>query len=459
VSVAAGTLRAAAAATAREPNVVLMICDDFGSADLGCYGSHLRTPNLDRMAANGARLTNFNAAHPICSASRAALMTGRYAARSGTFGAYFPYDTGGMSLEETTLANLFHQKNYQTMCVGKWHLGHTPEYLPTHRGFDAFYGVPYSVDMYPLPLLQNEQVLEKDANRELLTPRYTEQATRFIAEASQSARPFFLYLAFSYPHNPALASSAFKRHSRLGIFGDCVEEIDASVGSVMDALKQAGVLENTIVLFTNDHGPWFQGSPGKLRGRKGSTFEGGFRVPLLVQAAAHVSAGTVIDGRASNFDLLPTLASWCGLDMPVLPLDGLDISALLAGTQAETERGPILYFSPFGNRNDLHSARIGDWKLRVAQVDGEMYIADRTSGHESYKLGQPELYQLREDPTESYDVADRNQEMLERIRSETEAALRTFPAQVLEQYQRVQSKLTYTRAPVAAAPPLPCATC
>jgi arylsulfatase len=442
--------------TAKRPNVVLMICDDLGSHDLGCYGSSIPTPNLDRLASQGVLLTNFNAGHPICSASRAALMTGRYAPRSGTSGAYFPNELGGMALDEITMANLFHDKGYRTMCIGKWHLGHTDAYLPTRRGFDHFYGVPYSDDMYPLPLIQDTAVIEIDTDRQLLTPRYAEEAVNFIGSATQ---PFFLYLAFSYPHNPALASPPFQGKSGHGVYGDCVHEIDAAVGSVIKALEEAGLADNTIVAFTSDHGPWFQGNPGMLRGRKGSTFEGGFRVPLILRAPGRVPAGATVNGRMSNFDMLPTLVGWCALDSPKLPLDGVDMHVLLQGETEEIPRKIILYFSPFGNRNDLHCARWGGWKLRVAQVDGEMYVADRTSGRESYKLTHPELYNLTDDPAECYDVADEHPDIVQRITDEMETELRTFPVEVMQQYTRVQTKKTYTKAPVAAAPPVPCSTC
>ncbi len=244
----------------RRPNVILMICDDLGSGDLGCYGSDLNTPNLDRMAGEGVRFTHLNTAHPICSASRGALLTGRYSTRTGTKPVYFPYDTDGMNLDEVTIANLLHARRYRSMCIGKWHLGSTPEYLPTSRGFDSYLGVPYSVDMRPLPLIKDKTVIEKNANRALLTPQYTAAALKFIE--SSSPEPFFLYLAYSYPHIPINASPRFKGKSQQGIYEDAVEEIDWSGGEILRTLQRKNLDKNTLVIFTSDHGPLVSGKSG-----------------------------------------------------------------------------------------------------------------------------------------------------------------------------------------------------
>jgi len=436
-------------APAKAPNIIVIICDDLGYGDLGCYGSQMQTPNLDKMAAEGMRFTHFNAGHPLCSASRAALLTGRYAGRSGTKNAIMPYDTDGMSLDETTLADLFRGKGYRSMCVGKWHLGNSQEYLPTNRGFDRFYGVPYSNDMRPLPLIRDTEVLEEDTDRDLLTQRYTAEATQFLREPAET--PFFLYLAYSYPHDPARSSPDFSGRSPHGDFGDAVAEIDWSVGEVMTALREAGKQSDTIVLFTSDHGPWFQGSPGLLRGRKGSTFEGGFRVPLIAWGPEYVPAGTVQEGWASNLDLLPTLAALCGLQQPPQPLDGVNVGDLLNGKATTIDRPALLYFSPLLNDQALHCARTGPFKLRIAQTDGQSYINDQ-SGSRNYLLPRPELYNLETDPAESYDIARQYPEVVENIMNDIEHLIATFPPAIVEAYEKLKQNHANTVTPPAAAP-------
>ncbi len=437
--------------TRRPKNVVLMICDDLGYGDMGCYGSNLKTPHLDKLASQGMRFTRFNAAHPLCSASRAALLTGRYAQRSHTIGAFFPGTKTGMSLQEVTLANLFQNRGYRTHAIGKWHLGHAPEYLPTKRGFDSFYGVPYSDDMQPLPLIRDTTILEADTNRELLTPRYTEDALRFMEE--NASVPFFLYLAYSYPHDPARASVRFKGASGMGDFGDCVQEIDWSVGEIVRCLERNGILEDTLLLFTSDHGPWYQGNTGNLRGRKGSTFEGGFRVPLLARWPAGVQSGNVQNAWATNLDILPTLTALCGLDASPNPLDGIDISAILRGEQEDIPRKSLLYITPLTSDNsDIHCARRGDWKLRLAQIDGEIYINDYTSGNLSYWLPRPELYNLALDPGESYDVAKDHPEIVKAISEDADAQIATMPEAVKQAYSQLRKRVARSTTPPGGAP-------
>ena len=439
----------------RKPNVVLMICDDLGFGDLGSYGSKLPTPNLDRMAQEGLRFTRFNAGHPICSASRAALLTGRYGLRSGTTGAFKPRDTVGTSKDETLLSNLFHDGGYKTKALGKWHLGNTPEYLPTSRGFDSFYGVPYSVDMHPMPLMRDTAILEEEANRELLTPEYTKEAVSYIEEQN-GTQPFFLYLAFSYPHDPPKASERFKGKSGFGDQGDSIAEIDWSVGEILRALERKGLAEETLVFFTSDHGPWYQGSPGALRGRKASTFEGGFRVPLLVRWTGQIDAGRVVDVPCSNLDMLPSLATVCGLSRPAKPLDGVDVSQLWFDGKAEVEQPARLYFSPMGEEHamDVHCIRKGDWKLRVAQnVGGEVYVNDRsTQAKQSAWLATSELYHLGLDPEESYDIAKLHPEKVAELRGELEALMPSFPAEVVEAYKALKQRVGNPSTPAGAVP-------
>lgn len=441
-------------------NVVLMICDDLGYGDIHCYGSQIPTHNLDRLAAGGMRFTRWASAHPICSAARGALLTGRYAQRSRTSPVYWPYSQSGMNLDETTIANLFQDGGYLTKAIGKWHLGHLPQYLPTSRGFDSYYGVPWSIDMQPLPLIRDKSILEPDTDRTLLTPRYTEEALRFINEKSD--KPFFLYLAFSYPHDPANASPRFHGKSGFGPYGDAVEEIDWSVGEITRALKQQGLLEDTLIIFTSDHGCWFQGDMANLRGRKGSTFEGGFRVPFIAHWPAVIPSSTVSHAWTSSLDLLPTLASLCGLNKPKLPLDGIDVSSVLLHHSDELSRPVLLYFTPFSGKGsdlqgiDIHCARQGRWKLRMAQLTGEIYINDSTSGNKSFLLPRAELYDLATDPGESYDVADVHPEIVQAITQDAIAQLKTMPIEIEDAFAKLRGNIaaTRTRPGEAAIPPV-----
>src|SRR5688572_19511916 len=297
---AAGAL---AAQGERPVNVVLIYADDLGYGDLGCYGSSIRTPHLDGMARDGVRFTNFYSANPVCSPSRASLLTGRYPTRVNVPRVFFPYDNEGLPANETTIAAMLKPKGYRTMCIGKWHLGHKPDYLPMKRGFDAYFGIPYSNDMKPPVLLRNEETVEAEATQPLLTKRYAEEAVKFINSAAKG--PFFLYMPHTMPHIPLHASEKFRGKSPHGLYGDVIEELDWSVGEVLAALKKNGVDGNTLVLFSSDNGPWYQGSPGKLRGRKGFTLEGGVRVPLLARLPGRIPKGRVIDGIGSTMDILP----------------------------------------------------------------------------------------------------------------------------------------------------------
>jgi arylsulfatase A len=438
----------------RPKNVILMICDDLGYGDMGCYGSSLPTPNLDAMASGGCRFTHFNAGHPICSASRAALLTGRYGHRSGVRGAFGPHAKSGLALEESTLANLFRHQGYATKAIGKWHLGDAPEYLPTKRGFDSYYGVPYSVDMKPLPLIRDTQNLEEATDRELLTPRYTQEALDFLSGLHD--KPFFLYVAYSYPHDPARASSRFHGKSGFGDFGDAVQEIDWSVGEITRSLRDKNLLNDTLMIFTSDHGPWYQGNPGSLRGRKSTTFEGGFRVPMIARWPAAISAGQVSSAWMSNLDILPTLTSLCHLAPSPNPLDGVDMTANLLGSPQDTPRKAVLYFTPSSAQGmDLHCARKGDWKVRFAQLTGEIYINDYTTVHKSFWLPQHELYNVKADPAESYDVAKFHPEIVKDILDDVDAQMKTMPEPVMQAFAELRQNVGRARTPPGAAPRLP----
>ena len=435
------------------PNIIIMICDDLGSGDLHCYGSLLKTPNLDRMASEGARFTRFNTAHPICSASRAALLTGRYASRSHTAGAYGPSSPDGMDLDEKTLADILKSAGYKSMCIGKWHLGYPPKYLPTSRGFDSFFGVPWSVDMNPFPLLRDTTVAEELPDRDMLTPRYTEQAVKFID--SSPGAPFFLYVAYSYPHDPPRSSPRFRGHSGLGHQGDAIEEIDWSVGEILEAVHRNGLGQDTLIFFTSDHGPWFQGCPGPRRGRKATTFEGGTRVPFIARWTGTIPAGRVIDEWGSNLDVVPTVASLCGATLPSKTLDGVDLSKLLTGESAHVDRGTLLYFSVSRDQQVLECARKGNWKLRIAQGNGEIYINDWLGGScapkEHLLLTRPELYNLELDPAESYDAAIDHPDRVKEIQQDIEALIPTFPHNVQKAYSDLKANPGSPMTPPGAA--------
>ena len=422
--------RAAAPSRPAKPNFIVMICDDLGYGDLGSYGSKLSTPNLDAMAGEGVRFTHFNTPNPTCSASRASLLTGRYAQRCGVTRVYFPYDKGGMNLDESTIANVLRPRGYASMAIGKWHLGQTPEYLPTSRGFDRYFGVPYSVDMSPLPMIRDTTVIEEHTDPNLLTGRYTKEAVEFIE--SSKDKPFFLYLAYSYPHIPIHASEKFRGKSKQGIYGDAVQEIDWSVGEIRRTLREHGLEENTLVLFTSDHGPWYQGSPGMLRGRKDTSYEGGCRVPLIASWKGQIPAGKVSETWTSNLDILPTLAALSDAPLPKRPLDGLNITDILSNKKEKIERDVMLYFS--GDDWNVYCGRLDHWKLRFAEHNTPPYDLEPVQGRHTYRLAHPELYDLSDDPMESYDVAQENPQLVQQILERVDAKMPDFPQKVQQAY-------------------------
>jgi arylsulfatase len=415
------------------PNIVLIYCDDLGYGDIGPYGSKIPTPNLDRLAAEGMRFTHFYSGNPVCSPSRAALLTGRYPVRAGVPRVLFPRDSTGLPDSETTLAQVLRQRNYRTMCVGKWHLGHHPQYLPTNRGFDHYFGIPYSNDMSPRWLMEDTKVIEEQATLETLTPRYTEKAIKFIEAAKGS--PFFLYLPHTYPHIPLGASTRFRGKSKHGIYGDVIQEIDWSVGELLDTLKRSGAEANTLVLFSSDNGPWYLGSPGRLRGRKGTTYEGGQRVPFLARLPGRIPKGKVCDGVASVLDVLPTVAGLCGAPLPANPLDGMDILPLLTGARAELNREALLYF----DNVHLQCARLGKWKLHVARYNSAVYSPPPTGGRSNLPLRQPELYDLLADPDESYDVAPENPEVVSEIQGRINRLMAGMPQEIQQAWRETQA--------------------
>jgi arylsulfatase A len=432
-----------ALAAGEPPNVVIIFADDLGYGDLGCYGAKgWATPNIDRLAKEGVRFTDFYVAQPVCSASRAALLTGCYPNRVGIQGALGPAATHGLAASETTLAEVLKAKGYATAAIGKWHLGHRPAYLPTRHGFDQYFGLPYSNDMWPLhpeakkgaypplPLFDGESVVDAEvtaADQETLTKRYTERSIKFIAESR--GKPFFLYFAHSFPHVPLYVGERFTGSSKQGRYGDVIQEIDWSVGEVMKALAEAGVEKNTLVIFTSDNGPWLSygnhaGSAGGLREGKGTVWEGGVRVPFVARWPESIPAGAVQSEPAMTIDLLPTIARLVGADLPKRAVDGGDVGPLLRVEKggSNAERAYHFYY----NANELQAVRKGRWKLILPHayrtMNGQAPGKDGRPGKYRMVKAGLELYDLVEDPAETRDLATQRPDVVASLQKDVEAA-------------------------------------
>lgn len=435
---------------AKKPNVILIYADDLGYGDLGCYGGSLRTPNLDRMASEGMRFTHCLSANPVCSPSRAALLTGRYPTRVDVPRVLFPNDKTGLPDGETTIAQMLKPEGYKTMCVGKWHLGHLEAFLPTSRGFDEYYGIPYSNDMSPRVLLHSVpgkvETVEQEATLETLTPRYTEQAVKFIEKSKDS--PFFLYMPHTYPHIPLGASAKFRGKSPHGIYGDVLDELDWSVGELLATLKKHKLDRDTIVVFSSDNGPWYQGSAGPLRGRKGATLEGGVRVPMIARMPGKVAAGKTCAGLTSTMDMLPTFAALTGAKVPAKPLDGINIWPMLEGKQTAMEREALLYFDGW----NAQCIRKGNLKLHVARFNSQIYSPPPAAGRVNLPLVKPELYDLSIDPAESYDIAPERPAVVQEMVAKLESLVAGFPEPVTKAY--ADTKARKSRGNVGAFPAL-----
>ncbi|MEA2711190.1 MAG: arylsulfatase [Phycisphaerales bacterium] len=364
------TTCANAAAT---PNIVLIFCDDLGYGDVGPYGSKNATPNIDRMAREGVRFTDFYVAQAVCSASRAALMTGSYSNRVSIQGALPPRANVGINSREMLMPEVFKGKGYATAIYGKWHLGDSPQFLPTRNGFDEYFGLPYSNDMWPrhpeakfppLPLIDGERAIETNPDQRKLTTAYTERAVSFIERNKD--RPFFLYLPHTMPHVPLHVSEKFDGKTGRGMYADVIAEIDWSVGQILDALKRNGLDEKTLVVFTSDNGPWLSygdhaGSAGPLREGKGSTFEGGVRVPCIMRWPGRITPGSVTREMAATIDLLPTFAKLIGGELPAdRIIDGKDIAPLMFNEPGAKSPHETFYYY-WGKQ--LHAVRAGKWKL------------------------------------------------------------------------------------------------
>ena len=419
---ALGVLVSARAET--KPNVVIIFIDDLGYADIGPFGAtKQRTPNLDRMAREGMKLTSFYAA-PVCSVSRAQLLTGCYGARVSVPGVYHPGGPNGLNPAEHTIAELLKERGYATMCIGKWHVGDQPEFLPARQGFDRYFGIPYSNDMQRkstqsgervVPLLRDDKVAEllTDGQQTRIVERYTDEAVGFI-RANQE-KPFLLYLPHNAVHTPIHPGAAFAGKSANGRFGDWVEEVDWSVGRVLDTLRELKLAERTLVVFTSDNGPWLikgadGGSAGPLRGGKGSTWEGGVRVPTVAWWPGKIAPGTVCDTVAGTIDLLPTAVALAGGTVPAQPvIDGRDLSPLLFGKTKESQREAHYYFAGY----NLQAVRQGPWKLAIAAQPESMGkdAASDASGK------APRLYNLDAEIGEKTNLADKHPDIVAKLQA------------------------------------------
>jgi arylsulfatase A len=444
-SAAAAMLPKAALGLEKPLNVVLVFCDDLGYGDIAVYGGANPTPNVTKFAAEGMRFTNLDSADPVCSPSRASLLTGRYPTRVGVPRVLFPKDTGGLNLDEVTLADMLKAKGYKTCAIGKWHLGIPEKYLPTSRGFDEYLGVPYSVDMEPRVLMDGTRVIEQETDVDYLTQKYTKRSIDFIERAKDG--PFFLYLAHSMVHIPLGASPAFKGKSGLGLYGDALAEIDWSFGEIMKTLDRNGLRENTLVIFTSDNGPWFQGSPGRLRGRKTDTYEGGVREPFLARLPGKIPAASVCTGLASLMDVTPTVAKLTGAHPGEKPFDGIDIWPLLSGEKKSIDRDVLLFF----DNVNLQAARWNRWKLHLTRYDQESYSVIRGHRQTNYALRNPELYDMDRDVDESYDVAPLHPDIVAKISARVTELLATFPTDVQQAWAETNNRVN-TETRIGARP-------
>ena len=419
----------------KPPNVVLILTDDLGYGDLNCYGAtRYITPNLDKLAASGVRFTNFYVSQAVCSASRAALLTGCYSTRIGIGGALFPNSTIGLNPQEETIPEILKKKGYKSGIFGKWNLGYQRKFLPLQQGFDEYLGLPYSNDMWkynpdgsvatpeqnknkagypPLPLIEGNDMVQEIKTMEdqaTLTTRYTERAVSFINKHKND--PFFLYVPHSMPHVPIAASGKFRGKSDQGLYGDVVMEIDWSVGQIMEALEKNGLAGNTLVIFASDNGPWINygnhaGSAGGLREGKGTSWEGGQRVPCIMKWPGHIPEGTVCNRMAAMMDILPTLADIAGAPLPRLKIDGVNIISLLRGDLNANPREVFLYYY---NSNCLEAVRKNQWKLvfphRSQTYEGYLPGNDGIAGKTGNIQVETALFDLRRDPGERYDVKE-----------------------------------------------------
>ena len=413
------------AQAAEKPNVIIVLIDDFGYGDLGCYGSTKhRTPHIDQMAREGIRLTDFYVGSSVSTPSRAALLTGCYPRRVSMHvnadpkplmsvgrQVLFPASHKGLNPSEVTIAELLKGQGYATACIGKWHLGDQLPFLPTRQGFDYYYGIPYSNDMdrpyCPLPLMEQEEVIVAPVNQDSLTIRYTNKTVEFIKAHKDT--PFFIYLCHNMTHDPLAASPAFKGKSKNGLYGDATEELDWSMGVLFETLKQCGLDENTLVIFTSDNGAQeqFGGTNRPLRGEKGTTYEGGFRVPCIMRWPARIPANQENDELVTSMDLLPTLASYCGYEVPKdRIIDGHDVTDILEGQSIASSTEVFYYYQ----KQQLQAVRWRNWKYHLP-------LQERIKGPHlpDTEVGEARLYDLDSDLSETENVIDRHPEVVRQM--------------------------------------------
>ena len=437
------------ATAAPTPNIILVVADDLGYGDLSCFGAtHYRTPNLDRLATEGTRFTSYYVSSPVCSASRAALMTGCYHERVGITGALGPASKQGLSPDEVTLAEICRQRGYATAAIGKWHLGLPARFLPLQQGFDEYYGLPYSNDMWPyhpsvrdlpiedrlkrwppLPMIEGNRIVDPEVTPEeqqQLTTSYTNRAIDFIER--HAASPFFLYLAHSMPHVPLFVSPAGRGKSGAGLFADVVTELDESMGRILETLHRTGIDDRTMVLFTSDNGPWLSygahaGSAGGLREGKGTCWEGGIRVPFLARWPGRIPAGTVNAESVISIDLLPTIARLVGAELPVQRIDGLDIWPLLSGLPGAKTPHEALFF--YYLTDQLQAMRSGKWKLilrhRYRTFAGKTGRDDGLPVEYDQVDTGLQLFDLDADAAETTDLAASHPEVVEELLRKVDA--------------------------------------
>ncbi len=427
-------------AAQRLPNIVIIFIDDMGYADIGPFGAKgYKTPNLDRMAKEGIRFTSFYVAQGVCSASRAALLTGTYPNRIGIHGALGPNAKHGISDNEVTIAEMLKTKGYATAIYGKWHLGHHPQFLPTRHGFDEYFGLPYSNDMWPnhpeakpgtyppLPLIENDKVIQLMPAQAQLTRQYTEHAVSFIERNKD--KPFFLYVPHTMVHVPLFVGEKFNGSSQAGLYADIVQELDWSVGEILNTIKTQGLDKDTLVIFTSDNGPWLSygehaGSAGPLREGKGTAWDGGVREPFIARWPGRIPAGRTTREPAMTIDLLPTIAKLAKADLPPHKIDGLDIWPLLKG-DAKAKNPHAAYFFYY-NTNELQAIRSGKWKLVLPHTYRTLGDQPKAKDgipvkYSNVKAGL-ELYDLESDIGEKNNIAAKHPDVVQRLEALAEQA-------------------------------------
>ena len=433
-------------AAERLPNIVLLFADDLGYGDVGCFGTaRFKTPNLDRVGREGRRFTNFHVAQAVCSASRAALLTGCYPNRIGIHGALGPKAKTGIGAGDKTIAEILKTRGYATGMAGKWHLGHLERYLPPHHGFDEYLGLPYSNDMWPhhpgaapgsypaLPLIEGNHVVDSDVtakDQEGLTNLYTQRAVSFIGRHKNA--PFFFYLAYSMPHVPLHVAPPFRGKSQQGLYGDVIAEIDASVGRILDALAKNDVEGNTLVIFASDNGPWLSygdhaGSAGPLREGKGTSWEGGVRVPCIMRWPGHIPAATTSNAMLMTIDLLPTIAKLVDAALPAYKIDGLDVWPILSSrSEVANPHEAYLYYYDV---NQLQAVVSGDgrWKLQLphkySSLDGQPGgRGGKPTRYRQLEIKAAALFDLTTDVGETTDLSARFPETVKRLVAVAEKA-------------------------------------